>query len=71
MKKCLICKICSWVVGLSTLWLVVMGLTGWQLPTGAAVNLAYAALGLVALGFMYYQMVPCKRCMAVNQPKAN
>lgn len=69
MKKCVTCAIGSWIVGLSTLWLAGMGLGGWALPAGGAINVAYAVLGLVALTFLYYQIVPCKRCAAVNKPK--
>ena len=64
MKKCFICTICSWIVGLSTLWLVGMGLGGWPLPAGGWINICYAVLGLIALGFLYYQLVPCPRCVA-------
>ena len=70
MKKCLLCTICSWIVGLSTLWLVGMGLGGWALPSGGLVNIGYALLGLIALGFLYYQVVPCSRCVARNQSNA-
>lgn len=46
-----------------------MGLGGWALPSGGAVNLIYAVLGIIALGFLYYQIVPCKRCLLANRQK--
>ncbi len=70
MKKCIVCAVCSWIVGLSMLGFVVIGLGGWKLPSGGVVNLVYAALGLITLGFLYYQVVPCQRCVAVNKLKA-
>jgi hypothetical protein len=69
MKKCTVCLIGTWIVGLSALAWGVLGVTGGlsTLPVWARVMMG--VVGVVGLGFLFYQppMKPCPRCVAANR----
>lgn len=69
MRKCGICMVGSWTVGLAA---VAWGLAGvfevpveWSLPLRVVAGL----VGLTGLGFLFYQppLKPCPRCVKANQ----
>lgn len=61
--KCRICTIFSWIVGLSTILFSLVGIFDIPLPSGTLAGAAYVILILIALGFLYYQIIPCPRCL--------
>lgn len=63
MTKCAICIYGSWAVGVSTVYLALAGIFSWPLPAGTIAGAIYVILILTALGFLYYQIVPCPRCV--------
>ena len=65
-KKCVPCTFGSWIVGLGTVALMIVGILGLTLPTGLIANILYGVIGIIGLGFLYYQIVPCPRCMKRN-----
>jgi hypothetical protein len=65
-EKCTICTIGTWVTGLSALLLVITGIFELSLPTGLISQILYAVAGIIILGFLYYQVTPCPRCVKKN-----
>lgn len=63
--KCALCSIASWVLGLAGIWLGVTGIFNLDLPTGTLAGALYTVLVVIALGFLYYQVVPCPRCARI------
>jgi len=65
-KKCFVCAWGSWVVGLSAVALVIAGIFELTLPTGLLAKIIYVGIGINAIGFVYYQIVPCPMCARKN-----
>jgi len=60
--KCALCNFGSWLVGVASICLGVAGIFDLDLPAGTLAGVTYTVLIVVALGFLYYQIVPCPRC---------
>ncbi len=67
MQKCTICQLGSWVVGLSAIGFAVCAWLGYALPTSMIAKVIYVMIVCIAASFLYYQIVPCPRCVAVNK----
>lgn len=69
MKKCTICLLGTWTVGLAAVGWGVMGALTVPITLPLWARLAAIIVGLTGLGFLFYQppMKPCPRCLAANQ----
>lgn len=68
MKKCLVCTLGSWTVGLAALAWAMVGLLGLALPAGPWFAIVTAIVGITAIGFLIYQppFKACPRCEAAT-----
>lgn len=62
MRKCGICMFGSWVVGLVAVAASLFGILSYPLPAGTLAGALYVVVLVVAISFLYYQIVPCPRC---------
>jgi hypothetical protein len=68
MKKCGICLIGTWVVGLSALAWAVVGFAGGLAQLSMWGRVLAVLVGAIGMGFLFYQppMKPCLRCLAAS-----
>jgi hypothetical protein len=68
MRKCVICTVGSWVVGLSTVGWGVAAVFHVAIPAEHWVRYVGIAAGVVGVGFLAYQppLPACPRCPAAN-----
>jgi hypothetical protein len=69
MKKCTICLIGTWTVGLAAMAWGALALLGIDLMWPIWGKIMAVTVGLTGLGFLYYQppMKPCPRCASLNR----
>ncbi|HEY1812470.1 MAG TPA: hypothetical protein VGG74_09005 [Kofleriaceae bacterium] len=69
MKKCAICTLGSWVVGVTALAVGVAAVTGHVPAMTTWLRVVLAIAGVVGLGFLFYQppLAPCPRCVRANE----
>jgi hypothetical protein len=69
MKKCGICTLGSWVVGLAALAWALWGATGYTLVASGTLRTVALVLGGFGIGFLIYQppLPSCPRCVAANK----
>lgn len=65
-NKCTVCAICTVVVGLSAIGWGVVGVLGATPTHSVLVRIAYVAVGVIGIGFLYYQIKPCPNCTKKN-----